>query len=360
MKILCIIQCSNLGGMEKVTLDSLSLLQGTGHEVCLCSLHAVGDLKYLADKRGIPLNGCRGYKWAGMGNIREVLQLIKGFKPDRIWVVGHNFGSLFAGKLSGKPIYMSIHYHHSERSPYFWGLFYAFAKRVCRKIHFVSYYIYSEVSGLFGKLDQVVCFPNMLSDSGMTLMKSNARELLGLDDGAFVVGNAGWLIPRKAFDVFLRTAALIHREIPDAIFVIAGDGDERIKLENLAKSLGISQQVQFLGWEKDLQPFYAAVDLLLFNSHFDCLPTTPLEAMVRGIPVVCSLPNGGLKEVLRHGQDGFLIDTHDVAAMAKEVVRLYRDRNSMKGVAAQGCIRVREICSPKKHLENLTSFLELS
>lgn len=359
MKILNVIQCSNLGGMEKVTLESLSLLRSSGHEVRMLSLHPVGDLKSLAGERGICLSGTKKYMWGGFGNMGEIRRIIKEYAPDRIWLVGHNLGSLVAAKLSGYPTFLSIHYHHSERPVNFWRCFYAVAKWCCSRIHFVSRYIYGEVSGFFTAADHVVCFPNMIQAPETVLSKKAAREMLGLPSNAFVVGNAGWLIPRKAFDIFLQTAALVRAHIPGAVFIIAGDGFERERLEDMQDSLGLGDAVQFLGWKTDLEPVYGALDVLLFNAHFDCLPTTPLEAMVRGIPVVCSLPNGGLKEIIRHGQDGFLIDTHDCEAMANEVIRLHNDPEAVSVTVASGLARVRETCSPKCHLENLIRFLEL-
>lgn len=359
MKILCVIQCSNLGGMEKVTLDSLSLLKANGHEVRLLSLHPVGDLKTLTEDKGIPLHGTRGYRLNGLGNVGDIMRNVRQFQPDRLWLVGHNFGALVAARLSGCPAFQSIHYHHSERPLRFWKRYYGLAQKCCVRIHFVSHYIHGEVAGFFRAGNPGVCFPNMLQAPQAAPGKSASRELLGLPADAFVVGNAGWLIQRKAFDVFLQVAALVRQRIPDAVFAIAGDGEERENLERLADSLNLSDAVHFLGWQKDLEPVYAALDILLFNSHFDCLPTTPLEAMVREIPVVCSLANGGLKEVLRHGQDGFLIDRHDAQELADEIVRLHGNAEERVNTAKTGCRRVEETCSPEIHLENLNRFLEL-
>ena len=360
MKVLAIIQCSYLGGMEKVTLDSLSLLKEKGHEVRLFSLHPVGDLIWLTNQQGIQLDGTKAYKLYGLGNIPEILRAICQFQPDRIWLIGHNFGSLVAAKLSGRPTSLSLHYHHTERPMRFLKLFYYAVKLWCSRIHFVSRYIYIEVAHLFKNSDRIICYPNMLRVTETPILKSIAQEKLGLPADAFVIGNAGELIERKAFDVFLKTAAIVRQKIPNAVFVIAGDGSEREKLERLAESLGLSNAVWFLGWQTDVEPFYAALDLLLFNSNFDCLPTTPLEAMVREIPVVCSLTHGGLKEVFRHGKDGFLLDSHDCGALANEIIRLYNNPAERAEIAKTGRLRVKDVCSPEKHLMNLNNLLQLT
>ncbi len=359
MKILCIIQCSNLGGMEKVTLESLSILKEAGHAVEMFSLHPVGDLDSLALARDIPLSGTRSYRWMGIGNLPDLIGAVRRSKADRVWLVGNNFGSLIAAKQSGIPSFLSIHYHHSERPIRFWWLFYGMAKRCTKRIHFVSQYILDEVSALFSATDRTVCFPNVFPKPPDLLEKEQARRQLGIPEGAFVVGNAGWLIPRKAFDVFLDTAALVLEQIHEAVFVIAGDGAEREALESQAEQLGIRDSVLFVGWQSDLLPFYSSLDVLLFNSHFDALGRTPVEALASGIPVVASVTNGGLGEFIRHGRDGFLIDRHEPEALAEEVVRVYENDEYRNKIASSGRDRVLEIGSAEKHLAHLNEFLDL-
>jgi len=360
MKILCIIQCSNLGGMEQSKLKSLSLLKNQGHEIEIFSLQPIGELKSLADEQGIVLSGTSRYRLAGIGNIGELLKASRRFSPDRLWLVGHNFGSLLAAKLSGCPAYLSIHYHHGERPLWLWRFFYGMARCCVRRIHFISRYIFEEIQNLLPDKKQVICFPNIFPEPAPLLPKGSTRKTLDIPGNAFVVGNAGWLISRKAFDVFLETAALVRKQIPEAYFVIAGDGEERKALENQAERLGIRESVLFLGWQKDLTPFYSSLDVLLFNSNYDAMGRVPGEALAHEIPVVCSVIHGGLSEFIRHEQEGFLIDHHDVMALAEEVIRLYRNEDFRKKIASAGRQRILDIGSCDNNLKSLNDFLELT
>lgn len=359
MKILCIIQCSNLGGMEKVTLESLSILKEQGHEVILFSLHPVGELKTLAELAGIPLTGTEQYRLMGLGNVHEVLRMIKATKPDRLWLVGHNFGSVVTSFFSSIPTYMSIHYHHCERAFSFWRIFYGLAKVCTRKIHFVSQYIFDEVSPLFNSKSEYTIFPNVFREPINGMQKDEARNALKLSQDSFVVGNAGWLIKRKAFDVFLQTAALVLKKAPQAIFIIAGDGEERGALEALAKKLKIHDSVRFIGWQKDLKQFYSAIDVLLFNSNFDALGRSPVEALCYGVPLVSSVTNGGLNEFIRHGVDGFLINQHAPEQLAQEILRIYNNPEQARQMALVGKKHVLEVGSVDNHIDHLNKFLEL-
>src|SRR5947199_246118 len=78
-----------------------------------------------------------------------------------------------------------------------------------------------------------------------------ARSRLGLPRDASLVGNAGWLIPRKRWDVFIETAALVTASMPSAHFVAAGDGPDKGALQARVRALGLEQRFHWLGWKKD-------------------------------------------------------------------------------------------------------------
>ena len=123
------------------------------------------------------------------------------------------------------------------------------------------------------------------------------RRAWGLPEYAPVVAGVGRLRPQKNFPLFLRAAREVLREIPQANFVIAGEGPDRGDLENLARDLGIAPQVHFLGYVSEMAALYAAVDVLLMTSLAEGTPLTVLEAMAMGVPVVATRVDG-MAEVL--------------------------------------------------------------
>ena len=152
-----------------------------------------------------------------------------------------------------------------------------------------------------------------------------ARAELKLPSDAFLIGNGGWLIKRKRFDVFLRTAQEVSRRLPQARFHICGGGPEEDNLKNLARELGIADKVLFQGWVQDMKPYYRAWDVLLFNTEFDALGCTPLEAASHGCVPVASCHYGGLPEFIHDGRTGFILSQHDPVKLAEAIVRLAHD-----------------------------------
>src|SRR5512146_1957784 len=99
-------------------------------------------------------------------------------------------------------------------------------------------------------------------------------RLAGALDRPLVL-TAARLSPQKAIDVLLSAAALV----PDAVFVIAGEGPERAGLEARAEALGIAPRVRFLGARDDIPELLAICDLFVLPSLFEGLPLSVLEAM---------------------------------------------------------------------------------
>jgi glycosyltransferase involved in cell wall biosynthesis len=176
-----------------------------------------------------------------------------------------------------------------------------------------------------------------------------ARKTLGIQEGEFVIGNAGWLIHRKRWDVFLDTCAEVAKKHDRIRLLIAGDGPERASLESRAKELGIFKKIIWMGWQSDLTKFLQSIDLMLFNSDWDAQPRTPLEAMSYAIPVVASIVSGGTREVITDDSVGILIDRHDVGALASNILKLIHAPELRNSIGNAGLHRIRDYGSPPNH-----------
>jgi glycosyltransferase involved in cell wall biosynthesis len=181
------------------------------------------------------------------------------------------------------------------------------------------------------------------------------RHTWGLPENTPVVAGVGRLRQQKNFPLFLRVAREVLREIPQAGFVIAGEGPERPDLELLARDLGIAPQVHFLGYVSDMTELYAGVDLLLMTSHAEGTPLTVLEAMAMGVPVVATRVDG-MAEVLEDGVDAYLVPPGDLGACARRTCRLLQDQALARQFSLAGQRKVRDhysAVSMTRQLENI-------
>ena len=364
MKILILIQCTNLGGMEQATLPLVQQLLGKGFEVEVLSLNPVGEMGRLLEKEGVPVHGFeyRGiFGWRSFPDVRSALRISDA---DSLIMVGHNLMAMLAlgNRWHGRRI-LFLHFHHHGVMPrLLWKLIYFLAGIQFKVIIFPSVFISAEaidIAPWIRRKSQVLRSPIHLFGITSASDRLQARKRLGLSEKCSYVGNAGWLIKRKRWDVFLDVAASVSAEVPDVRFLIAGDGPERESLEKRADNLGISERIHWMGWQKNLNDFYQSLDVLLFNSEWDAMGRTPLEAMARGIPVVASVINGGLGEIIDDPSIGMLLGSHDVSRLALEIVAILNDPDRARSYAVSGYKRIEEVGSAKAHANQVLSLLSL-
>ncbi len=366
MRILILIQCSNLGGMEQYALLLGSELKELGHKLEFLSLNDAGKLFHLLESKGIATKavGYRG-RW-GWRSFFPLKRAINDCQPDSIVMVGHNLmASIAIGATCRTTRVLSLHYHHRGVNPTLvWKAVYLIASIQFRRIIFPTEFIRNEASEFLPdfsdrRLPKLVVLPYPFREQQKPSIseKTQARGTFGVSPNQLVVGNAGWLIPRKRWDIFLNVAALVGEAISDVVFLIAGDGPDRADLEARAMQLGIKNSVKFLGWKDDLNGFYESLDVLLFVSDWDALGRTPAEAMSFGVPVVASVENGGLSELINSEAVGFLTNHHDVKTIAGNVVRLLKDPEFAEGMGLRGQRRVRETGDSRRHAHAILDLL---
>jgi glycosyltransferase involved in cell wall biosynthesis len=352
--------------MEKSTLEMMSAVQSLGCTNRLISLNPIGGLGPLLEERGIPSSGLSYRGPAGIFSIPDMARAFReGDTPDGIVMTGHNMSAFaaLAGHKCKKRI-LFVHFHHEGVMPRLqWQAVYAAAMRVFPCIAFCTDFIREEAENIYPPLRGVsVTRPDSLRLPPVPseLERAAARGALGIDKDALVIGNAGWLVQRKRWDVFLDTAARIAAGRPNAAFIVCGDGPLRVELRELSRKLGLEDRVRWLGWQKDLTHFYLSLDVLLFNSDWDALGLTPLEAAGFGVPVVASVLHGGLREVISSKESGFLIGNHDVNWLTEKTLHLLQHPD-LRHKMASGCRRVlAERHDPLRNTKELLKLLDLN
>ncbi len=150
------------------------------------------------------------------------------------------------------------------------------------------------------------------------------HEQLFLPHGSLIVGNVAALVPHKGQKHFIESATLVVRQVPDARFVIAGEGELRESLEHQVKHLGLEKHVKLAGFRPDILSLHKAFDIFVMSSVTEGLGTSLLDAMACGRPIVATTA-GGIPEVVADGETGFLVPPRDHHAMADAIVRLLKD-----------------------------------
>jgi L-malate glycosyltransferase len=177
------------------------------------------------------------------------------------------------------------------------------------------------------------------------------HQQLWLPHEAPVVGNVAALVPHKGQRHLVEAAALVVRRVPDARFVIAGDGELRESLQRQIHEHQLDKHVFLTGFRTDILALHKAFDIFVMSSVTEGLGTSLLDAMAAGKPVVATRA-GGIPEVVRDGETGLLVDPRDHQGMADALVRLLEDTALRQRMGAAGLALAKERFSAERMVQD--------
>ena len=147
------------------------------------------------------------------------------------------------------------------------------------------------------------------------------RQLFGVPDDRFVVGWVGRMTAVKRLPDVIASFAELRRRGVKATLCLVGDGPDREAAEIQARSLGVTRDVLFVGYQRDVSSYYSMFDVLLLASANEGTPVVAIESLAGARPVV-STRVGGVPDVVSDGVDGLLCDAGDVSGLATALERL--------------------------------------
>jgi glycosyltransferase involved in cell wall biosynthesis len=182
----------------------------------------------------------------------------------------------------------------------------------------------AEQMGLL-KPERVHVLPNVIDLAEFDQRKDNA-SLPALNPGAIRIAAVARLMPIKRLERFLLALALARQKVPKIEGILVGSGPEEQHLRTVAQDLGLNPDsagggVQFLGTRNDIPQLLAQSDVFVLTSDREGFPNVLLEAMAASLPII-STPAGEVKDLVREGENGFLVPYEDVQPIADHLIRL--------------------------------------
>jgi glycosyltransferase involved in cell wall biosynthesis len=178
-----------------------------------------------------------------------------------------------------------------------------------------------------------------------------------------VVGTIAVFKPQKAPLDFVEVARRVRERVPEARFVMIGDGELRREVERAAARASLGEHLVLPGWREEIPDLLRAFDVFLLTSRWEGLPKVVPQALISGVPVVATAVDG-TREIVDDGVDGYLLPPGDVAGLARRVSdllagaatvdplfkrdRLLREFDQGEMVRAQECL-YEELLSKKGH-----------
>jgi glycosyltransferase involved in cell wall biosynthesis len=184
--------------------------------------------------------------------------------------------------------------------------------------------------GLFDRAQVSVVRPGIDPHPFQTGIDEPTRDALRAEFGAgpaeYLVGTVACLKPQKAPEDFVAVAKQVCDVVPNARFVLIGDGDLRPRIESLIEVNRLHSRLHLAGWRRDIPTVMKLFDAFLLTSHWEGLPRVLLEARAIGLPVVATRV-GGVEEAIVQGRHGWLSNAGDIAGLAAHVIRVLKSQD---------------------------------
>ncbi|MEQ9620234.1 MAG: glycosyltransferase [Deltaproteobacteria bacterium] len=293
-------------------------------------------------------------RWTNISRMLELIRKLRVlnatvFHAQMPWYLSCSFGVLCAF-LARVPAIVATQHLYIEISP---NRLYILQKLVSM---IVDRYI-AVSDGVAGKLSRLIFSPNKIRvvKNGISVedfhsTRSNTlRDLLKKNKHMPIVLTVARLDKQKGHEYLLEAASMV----PDAVFVLVGDGPERERLETYVNETSLDDRVVFLGHRQDIREILSGCDLFVLPSLYEGLPLSILEAMAAGRPVIASDING-TDEIIIDGKTGILVPPADPRAIAEAIRRILSDPSLARNLADSGKKRAHSEFSSKKMVEGVT------
>ncbi|NLF56031.1 MAG: glycosyltransferase [Candidatus Hydrogenedens sp.] len=321
LRILQVVDCLNGGGLQTMLLEWLRRLPRDRFQTEVVSLFGPGPLSPAFEQAGFPVTHLAPFRWHPMIPLR----LAPWLRRDYDLVHAHLVISSFLCERMMPPSRLDrlvVHVHNPAcGSGRYQDWIERFAYRRAGHVLAFSKHVLGTVGPrktgrvLYNGVDTERFTPPTEEE------RAAARAKFGLPGNAFVVGAVGRLAPQKNHALLLNAFATAHKALPGARLLVAGDGPLRGALEEQARRLGLAEVVHFAGFQEDILPCLAAMDVYAMSSRYEGHSISLMEAMACGLPCV-STAYPGAEEVIVPEETGCLVSPDDAPALAEALLRL--------------------------------------
>lgn len=325
LRILHVVRTLSAGGLEVGLVNLVGVLQQAGFVQGVCCLEDKGALAERIP-HGVPVWSCRAQK-PSRWNRHEfrAVSLFRKFRPDVIHA--RNYGAwidaVFARTLAFNPGRMAFTMHGWDRVARMHPRK-AFACRVLASMTDGLAAVSPQTANEFARETGIAADRFQILHSGVDTNRftPNALRARHTADAKFVIACVARLDPVKGHQALIDAVSQIRSAgVPNVELRLVGDGPMRPKLEEHVRHLGLEDWVRFLGTRDDAPEQLRDADVFALASDREGRPTSIMEAMAAGLPIVATNV-GSVTDLVDDGECGFVIEPGDSAALAKALLSL--------------------------------------
>jgi glycosyltransferase involved in cell wall biosynthesis len=362
------------GGSERQLIQMVQLLRDSGEfEVHVAALRGGGVLRSEIERLQIPVVDFPLTSFYNSSMVQQTRRFVSYLKQHNIKIVhSHDFYSNIFGMTGASLAGVRGRVASKRETTGTRSLAQRSAERGAFKLaHAVvanAGAVKEHLIGLGVPDKKIVVIYNGL-DLARFNLNGDAREALQRLDLEILRGRpvvtmvANFEYRVKDQPTLLRAAQRVKTEVPEAMFVIAGEGKFKAETERLAAELGLSETCLLIGRCASVPDLLAASDVCVLSSQAEGFSNSILEYMAAGRAVVATNV-GGASEAIVEGETGHLVNAGDDRAMAERLIALLRDPEKRRAMGISGRRRIEQCFSTENRLKSTIAlyqrFLEIS
>ncbi len=341
IRILQITHDLQVGGLQQVVVNICRTINRDKFEIYVLCLRTLGELTKEIENLGIEVMLLPSGK--GKTDYFSFLKVASILKDKKIDVVHtHNTQPFFDGTLAAikARVKTVIHTDHARQFPD--KMRYMIAEWL------VSQYAYKVIGVSEHTSKNLIRYEKISAKKILTIANGideriynidvdieQKKTQLGISDKSPVIGLGVRLTEAKGISCLIQAMRKILIPFPDAVLVVAGDGEYRQPLENLVIELGMQGNVIFLGTRNDIADLLKVFNLYVLPSYSEGLPMVLLEAMASGCPIV-STDVGGVSTAVKHQVNGLLVKPKNIEELSDSIIDLLVDDNKREAFIVKG------------------------
>lgn len=166
------------------------------------------------------------------------------------------------------------------------------------------------------------------------------KNILYVPKNAYVIGYVGRLTEQKAPDIFVKAAKIIKEEIPNAFFIMVGDGNQKTEIEELIHQLNLADCFKITGWVDSPMEYIKCFDVAMLLSRWEGFGLVLPEFMIAEKPIIATNVDA-IANIIKDGENGLLIKSNEYRKAAQLVVRIHTDESLKNHLIknASECVR---------------------
>ena len=350
--VLQLIDSFHQGGSERQAVQLTRLLHQNGRfQVRVACLNPEGVLRSdverleLGEIPAFPLNS-----FYDANAVRQLRRFISWLKSEKIAILhAHDFYTNIFGVTGAAIARVPVRIASRRETS---GLRTGAQARAQQFAYSLAHQIVANSGAVKDKLieegnakDRIALVPNGLDvvrlEPAQKLSRAETLRLLGLPAGVdiqdkkFVTIVANMRHDVKDYPMFLRSARRIREAVPEAAFLLAGEGELMDSLRDQASSLGLAESTFFLGRCEKIAELLSLSQVCVLSSKAEGFSNSILEYMAAGKPVVAT-DVGGAREAIVEGETGYLVNSGDDAMMAERIISLLSQPEKADAMGGEG------------------------